>query len=153
MQKQHSNAKISSPKFQQVCCWLALKIKPWCKKKSLYTFISSSQSILRLKWAWVPSQQRTHNSTWVFGLRWLLRFQFHVFPFFFFFFFSFFFFLRVNSNLTWVHYSCTVHALKNIKNGSHGTIHTFKIYFATVLSVFSFQFSISATISSIQTDP
>ena len=25
--------KISSPKFQQVCCWLALKIKPWWKKK------------------------------------------------------------------------------------------------------------------------
>ena len=32
----------------------------------------------------------------------------------------------------------TVHALKNIKNGSHSTIHTFKNYFATVLSVFSF---------------
>ena len=27
-----------------------------------------------------------------------------------------------------------------IKNGSHGTIHTFKNYFATVFSVFSFQF-------------
>ena len=56
-----------------------------------------------------------------------------------------FFFLRVNSNLTWVHcsrtvhhYLHTVHALKNIKNRSHGTIHTFKNYFATVLSVFSF---------------
>ena len=47
----------------------------------------------------------------------------------------------------------TVHALKNIKNGSHDTIHTFKNYFATVLSVFSFQFLVSATISSIQTDP
>ena len=32
----------------------------------------------------------------------------------------------------------TVHVLKNIKNGSHGTIHTFKNYFTTVLSVFSF---------------
>ena len=43
----------------------------------------------------------------------------------------------------------TIHALfmgptvtlfrkKNIKNGSHGTIHTFKNYFATVFSVFSF---------------
>ena len=61
--------------------------------------------------------------------------------------FAFFFiFLCVNSNLTWVHcagdknhYSCTVHTLKNIKNGSHGSIHTFKNYFATVLSVFSFQ--------------
>ena len=29
---------------------------------------------------------------------------------------------------------------KNIKNGSHGTIHTFKNYFATVF--FSFQFSV-----------
>ena len=47
----------------------------------------------------------------------------------------------------------TVQALKNIKNGSHGTIHVFKNYFATVLSVFSFQFSVSATINSIQTDP
>ena len=69
------------------------------------------------------------------------RFQFHVFNFF------FFFFLRVNSNLTWVHcawdknhYSRTVHALKNIKNGSHSTIHTFKNYFTTVLSIFNFQF-------------
>ena len=66
----------------------------------------------------------------------------------------FFFFLHVNSNLTWVHYagnknhysrivyhcSRTVHALKIIKNGSHSTIHTFKNYFATVLSIFSFQF-------------
>ena len=41
--------------------------------------------------------------------------------------------------------------IKNIKNGSHDTIYTFKNYFATVFSVFSFQFS--ATISSIQTDP
>ena len=32
-----------------------------------------------------------------------------------------------------------------IKNGSHGTIHTFKIYFATVFSIFS-------KISGIQTD-
>ena len=35
-----------------------------------------------------------------------------------------------------------------IKNGSHGTIHTFKNYFTTVFSVFSFN-----KISSIQTDP
>ena len=45
----------------------------------------------------------------------------------------------------------TVHALfmrptatlfreKNIKNGSYGTIHTFKNYFVTLFSVFSFQF-------------
>ena len=35
-----------------------------------------------------------------------------------------------------------------IKNGSHGTIHTFKNYFATVFSVFSL-----SKINSIQTDP
>ena len=62
-----------------------------------------------------------------------------------------FFFLHMNSNLTWVYCSCTVHVLKNIKNGSHDTIYTFKNYFATVFSVFSFQFS--TTISLIQTHP
>ena len=49
--------------------------------------------------------------------------------------------------------ACTVHVFKNIKNGSHGTIHTFKNYFATVFLDFGFQFSVSAKISSIQTDP
>ena len=58
--------KISSPKFQQVCCWLALKIKPWWKKKkkkSLCTFISSSQSMSRLKWAWfhLSKEPKTPN--------------------------------------------------------------------------------------------
>ena len=43
----------------------------------------------------------------------------------------------------------TVYALKNIKNESHSTIYIFKNYFATVLSVFNFQFSVSVTISSI----
>ena len=33
-----------------------------------------------------------------------------------------------------------VYTLKNIKNRSHDTIYTFKNYFATVFSVFSFQF-------------
>ena len=47
----------------------------------------------------------------------------------------------------------TVHVLKNIKNGSYSTIHTFKNYFASVLSVFSFQFLVSTTISLIQTNP
>ena len=32
----------------------------------------------------------------------------------------------------------TVHVLKNIKNESHGTFYTFKNYFATVFSIFSF---------------
>ena len=36
------------------------------------------------------------------------------------------------------HCSNTVHAFKNIKNGSYSTIHTFKNYFATVFSVFGF---------------
>ena len=36
------------------------------------------------------------------------------------------------------HCSSTVHAFKNIKNGSHSTIHTFKNYFTTVFSVFNF---------------
>ena len=38
--------------------------------------------------------------------------------------------------------TCTVYAFKNIKNGSHDTIHTVKNYFATVFLVFSFQFSV-----------
>ena len=42
---------------------------------------------------------------------------------------------------------------KSIKNGSHDTIYIFKNYFTTVFSVFSFQFSILITISSIQTYP
>ena len=37
-----------------------------------------------------------------------------------------------------------------IKNGFHGTIHTFKNYFATVFFSFQFQFSV---FSCIQTDP
>ena len=39
----------------------------------------------------------------------------------------------------------TLFRKKNIKNGSHGTIYTFKNYFVTV-------FSVSAKISCIQTD-
>ena len=40
----------------------------------------------------------------------------------------------------------SLYSEKNIKNGSHNTIHTFKNYFATVISVFS-------KISCIQMDP
>ena len=36
------------------------------------------------------------------------------------------------------HCNSIVHTLKNIKNGSHDTIYTFKNYFVTVFSVFSF---------------
>ena len=40
------------------------------------------------------------------------------------------------------HYAYTVHILRNIKNGFHDTIYIFKNYFATVFSVFNFQFSV-----------
>ena len=41
-------------------------------------------------------------------------------------------------NILFTYCADTVHALKNIKNGYHDTIYTFKNYFATVFSVFSF---------------
>ena len=87
------------------------------------------------------------------------RFHFHVF-----FFLSFFFFFpcmwtvtsheftvqgtKITIYALFITVHNTVHALKNIKNGPHSTIYTFKNYFATVLSVL-----VSTTISSIQTDP
>ena len=63
------------------------------------------------------------------------------------------FLLFIHCFVTVHHCISTVHILKNIKNESHDTIYTFKNYFITVFSVFSFQFSISTTINSIQTDP
>ena len=57
--------------------------------------------------------------------------SFHAFCFF----FSFFFFF---GSWTVTSHVFTVHTLKNIKNGSHDTIHVFKNYFVTILSVFSF---------------
>ena len=71
--------------------------------------------------------------------------------------FSSFFFTHVSTFRDKVHYSRTVHELfigptttlfkkQILKNGSHSTIHTFKIYFATVFSVFS-------QINYIQTSP
>ena len=85
---------------------------------------------------------------WI-GLIARLRFEFHI---------SFFFLAHMNSNRT-VHAhwftvqetKCTIYALfthcswdpqslyseKKIKNGSHGTIHTFKNYFTTVFSILS----------------
>ena len=83
------------------------------------------------------------------------------FPFFFFF---FFFYAHVSAFRDKVHCLCIVYALfmhyshtihgthihfiqkKNIKNGSHDAIHTFKNYFDTVFSVFS-------KMSYSQTDP
>ena len=80
----------------------------------------------------------------------------HVFPFSFLFFFFFFHFhvfkerqillFRYNFHcsctvsLLFTYCSSTVHAFKNIKNGSHSTIYTFKNYFITVFLVFNFQF-------------
>ena len=43
----------------------------------------------------------------------------------------------------------TVHVLKNIKNRSHDTIHTFKNYFTTIFSVFSFNNNMSVWIEMI----
>ena len=75
-----------------------------------------------------------------------------IFDVFLFFFFSPHLLTFQRQNSLFMNSACTVHALcmhyhtfKNIKNWSHDTIHTFKNYFATV-------FSVSATISSIQTD-
>ena len=72
------------------------------------------------------------------------------------FFFSFFFSLHVNSKSTMQETKNTIHVLfiycSRTIHEPHDTIHTFKNYFATVFSVFSFQFSVSAIISSIQTD-
>ena len=74
----------------------------------------------------------------------------------FFFFFSFFFFSTavidispMNSTPVYCSRDPQISLFSNffIKNGSHGTIHIFKNYFATVFSVFSF-----SKISSIQTD-
>ena len=39
--------------------------------------------------------------------------------------------------ILFTHCTYTVYVLKNIKNGPHDTIYTFKYYFATVFSVFS----------------
>ena len=55
----------------------------------------------------------------------------------------FFFFTRLREiNVTvyalFIYCNSTVYTLKNIKNGYHSTIHTFKNYFTTVFSVFSF---------------
>ena len=58
--------------------------------------------------------------------------------------FSFFFLLRVNSDFTVYGTKNTIHILfmyySRTVYGSHDTIHTFKNYFATVFSVFNFQF-------------
>ena len=47
------------------------------------------------------------------------------------------------------HYTCIIHAFKN---GSHGIIHTFKNYFSTVFSVFSFQMYPNGPLDQIRID-
>ena len=108
------------------------------------------QTIYRHKQYQTSKKYHTNTRVFYWSFKWgldphlLLRFTFTFQPFFFF--FSTRFFLRQLS--LFMHCSSTVHALfmrpiatllkKNIKNGSHGTIYTFKNYFATVFSVFSF---------------
>ena len=120
-------------------------------------FVNSSFQEIHQVWLQVWLQTNTTTSskkinmtTWpfAFGLWRLYVFHF-TFPFFHFFFFS----ARMNSNCT-VHAhgftvqetKCIVHCTQNhfvqktnIKNRYHGTIHSFKNYFVTVFSVFSFQ--------------
>ena len=40
--------------------------------------------------------------------------------------------------ILFTYYVCTVYIFKNIKNEFYRTIHTFKNYFTTVFSIFSF---------------
>ena len=101
------------------------------QKKQIYQILGrltkQTQAIGDIAWVWI---QRLLNPA----------------PMFFRFFFFFLFFTRLRRDrfyysetiFTVHHCSSTVHTLKNIKNWSHGTIHTFKNYFATVFSVFSF---------------
>ena len=46
---------------------------------------------------------------------------------------------KLKTDTLFTHCAYTVHVLKNIKNEFRDTIYTFKNYFATVFSVFSFQ--------------
>ena len=62
-----------------------------------------------------------------------LRFQTHVCIF-----RHFFFPQRVNSNITWIYCVGDKKYCSRTIHGSHGTIHTFKNYFAIMFSVFSF---------------
>ena len=62
--------------------------------------------------------------------------------------FFFFFSQRVNSNIIWIHYAGDkMHGSRTVRR-SYDAIHTFKNYFVTVFSVFSFSKN-----SCIQTDP
>ena len=120
--------------------------------------LSLSVTLIRKEQKCIVKDVVKIRRTYIYSVRWALRLRVRVFQFTF---STFFFFLPAFVDfgrqylLLWTVYTlfthCVyiVHVLKNIKNGSHDTIYQFKNYFATVFSIFSFQFS--ATISSIQT--
>ena len=93
--------------------------------------------------------KRAFGLGWISRLRFALRFLFFFFLFFFFFWFQPHYLTESTVNNARMHCSWVpqipLFSHFFIKNGSHGTIHTFKNYFATV-------FSVSAKISSIQTN-
>ena len=99
---------------------------------------------------WTKNKSSLACTKVAFGSRWndILRLRFSLF----FFFFSRDWWLFCMNNAP-VHCSWDPQtSLFNnflIKNGSHGTIHTFKNYFATIFSVFNFQLLV---FNCIQTD-
>ena len=123
--------------------WLLLNIKLRLHLiKSIYYEMNIIYSNLNIWQIWKKSKD--------YVLVWIARFSFSVLGF-------SFFFQHMDSKIIWIyyawdknhcshtitalftHYSSTVYAFKNIKNGSHRTIHTFKKYFSSVFSIFSFQ--------------
>ena len=118
---------------------------PWLLGSFNYRPFQMDQGYLEITYSSVERQERSSASLdsnycgiWVFVLRFSL------------FFFSFFF---CSARICWLFHGeqCICALFTNpqiplfnnffIKNGSHGTIHTFKNYFATVFSVSVFSFS------------
>ena len=137
--------KRKSYGLSHICVSTTMIPSHMCKLSPDFPLIIFWQRARDHKLLWIINNTRqklyhSFHSMWPFGLRrntCFLRSTFSSF---------FFFFLHMNSNFTWVyclhyvhHCLCTVYTLKNIKNGSHDIIYTFKNYFAIVFSVFSFQ--------------
>ena len=120
---------------------------PWLLGSFNYRPFQMDQGYLEITYSSVERQERSSASLdsnycgiWVFVLRFSL------------FFFSFFLFF-CSARICWLFHGeqCICALFTNpqiplfsnffIKNGSHGTIHTFKNYFATVFSVSVFSFS------------
>ena len=118
---------------------------PWLLGSFNYRPFQMDQGYLEITYSSVERQERSSASLdsnycgiWVFVLRFSL------------FFFSFFF---CSARICWLFHGeqCICALFTNpqiplfsnffIKNGSHGTIHTFKNYFVTVFSVLVFSFS------------